>query len=331
MDRCGFGRRWKRAAAAGISIALLATACSSDPDPADESLGMRVGGGLFDLESFEAVESELGTELHYTVQFTGRQSQKDMNGSAFGLLAADDADLPKVADRLNLSISVPLGFGRANAKSPEGRAAIAENLRLVVDGEYDQAYLRVGQRLVEAGFEDAVIRLGHEFNGAWSPWSSRNNEEAYIAAYRHVHDLLESQSMDFRFDWTAMRPGWEQWALVAYPGDDYVDIVGLDIYWKTQPGDVPWSSEVWEGEFLTVMRSHQLFAAERDKTVSYPEWGLSGADNPAFVEAMHEWLAAMPEDGPGSLEYHAYFNNNGEYSLDNFPNSEAAFVRLFGA
>lgn len=291
---------------------------------------MRVGTGLFDLQAFEAVESQLGTPLHYTVQFTGRKSQKDMNGSAFGLLAAEDAELPAIADRINLSISVPLGFGNANARTPEGRATIAENLEQVAAGEFDAAYRRVAMRLIEAGYSDAIIRLGHEFNGAWSPWSSRHNEAAYIAAYRHVHQVLRAESDEFLFDWTAMRAGWEEWAVEAYPGDDVVDIVGLDVYWKVQQSDIPWSTDVWERDFLPVLRSHQTFAERHGKAVSYPEWGLSGADNPAFVEAMHEWLASVPEDGPGGLHYHSYFNTGDNYALENYPNSEAAYLRLFG-
>jgi hypothetical protein len=331
MRRSGFERSECRLACAGIAVALLASACSGSPAPPDEALGMRVGTGLFDLQEFEEVESKLGTPLHFTVQFTGRKSQKDMNGSAFGLLAADGAGLPVIADRITLSITVPLGFGQANARTAEGRAAIGENLEDVAAGTFDAAYQRVAMRLIEGGYPDAIIRLGHEFNGAWSPWSSRHNEEAYIAAYRHVHQIFREQSEDFQFDWTAMRAGWEEWAVDAYPGDDYVDIFGLDVYWKVQEGDISWSTDVWERDFLPVLRSHRVLAESRGKAVSYPEWGLSGADNPAFVEAMYEWLASVPEDGAGGLHYHSYFNTGEEYSLENFPNSEAAYLRLFGS
>lgn len=291
---------------------------------------MRVGGGLFDLEAFEAVEAELGQPIRFTVQFTGRQSQKDMNGSAFGLLAAEQADLPTVADRVELSITVPLGFGNAKARSPEGRAEIARNLQAVIDGEHDGAYRRVGARLVEAGFEDAIIRLGHEFNGAWSPWSARTNEELYAEAFRHVHGVLRQESADFTFDWTAMRVGWDEFGPPSYPGDEYVDVFGMDIYWRTlEIGD--WNENAWQDDFLSVLESHHRFAIERGKPVSYPEWGVVGDESPEFVTAMHNWLATLPEDGPGHLVYHSYFSTNGEFSLDNLPETQQAFYQLFGA
>lgn len=313
-----------------MAILVGASACgSSSGETPDDTLGMRVGGGLFDLESFEAVEAELGVPIRYTVQFTGRQTQKDMNGSAFGLLAAADAELPTVADRVELSITVPLAFGQAKARTQDGRAEIAQNLQSVIDGEHDDAYRRVGARLVEAGYADAIIRLGHEFNGAWAPWASRTNEELYIAAFRHVHDVLTEESPDFRFDWTAMRTGWEEWGEVAYPGDDYVDIIGMDVYWRTEDLG-SWSTDSWQSGYIPILRSHHRFAVERNKPVSYPEWGVVGAESPEFVLAMHDWLATLPDEGPGQLLYHAYFNTKGEYALGNYPKTYDVFVELFG-
>lgn len=326
------GRRATRVTRAAVLVAVLAgmSACGSDEDSSEPTLGMRAGGGLFNGERFEATEDWLGLEVPYTVQFTGRQSQRDMNGSAFGLLAADGAGLPRFADRLTLSITVPLGFGRTNANTREGRDQIASTLNAVAAGDYDQPYRRVARRLIEGGYADAIIRLGHEFNGSWAPWSSRTNEAEFIAAWRHVHDVFAEESSDFEFDWTAMRPSWEEWGEQAYPGDDYVDIVGLDVYWRVQTGGEAWTTDAWERDYLSVMRDHLAFAIAHGKQVSYPEWGLTGADTARFIEAMHEWIAALPTSGPGGLRYHAYFDS-GEFRLEDRPHAAVAFRELFGA
>lgn len=314
-----------------VCVAAVALgACRTTESRTETSLGMRVGSGFFDADRFVDTEDWLDTEIAYTVQFTGRQSQKDMNGSAFGLLAADGAELPEFSDRVDLSISVPLGFGRSNAHTREGRDEIADNLRAVVDGEHDAAYRRVAGRLIDAGYSDAIIRLGHEFNGAWAPWSSRTNEEHFIAAWRHVHQLFRSMSSDFTFDWTAVRPTWDEWGPIAYPGDDYVDIVGLDIYWKVTGDQLAWETDVWDRNYLSVLRDHLAFAQIHDKQVSYPEWGLSGADTPRFIEAMRDWFDSLPAEGPGSMSYQAYFNNDGPFSLDKYPLARATYRRLFG-
>lgn len=319
----------RRATAAVVVVALAAAACSGGDRPVDSALGMKVGGGFFDGEAFVAAEEWLGQEIAWTVQFTGRRSQTDMNGSAFGLLADDSVDLPDFAERLSLSITVPLSFGSFNARTRTGRRLIAGGLSAVAAGEFDEAYGRVADRLIEAGYGDAVIRLGHEFNGEWAPWSSRTNEEAFIEAWRHVHGVFRAKSADFAFDWTAIRPAWIEWGRLAYPGDDYVDIVGLDVYWRVDRGSDAWDSAIWERDFLRVMRDHLAFAERHDKPVSYPEWGLSGADAPEFIEEMHEWLSNLETSGSGRLEYHAFFDSGGDFELTQVPLSRAAYRELF--
>ena len=294
---------------------------------ANDALGMRVGGGFFDLASFRAAEAQLGGPIFHTVQFTGRMSVQDMTGSAFGLFAGDDADLPLVADELDISVAVPLAFGRANSRTADGRDQIAVNLAETAAGAHDAEYRRVGERIVEAGYPDAIIRLGHEFNGLWAPWSSRGNEATFVAAWRHVHDVLSDVSPEFRFDWTTMRPDWETWAPAAWPGDSYVDIVGLDMYWR----EGPWNPTLWASDYQPALESHLAFAREHGKPVSFPEWAVAGDDVPQFVSTMAAWMNGLPTAGPGRLDYHAYFNTRAQYLLGNYPESEATFIRLFGS
>ena len=319
--------------AAGGAVAFAATALVSSDDerPSVDTLGFRAGGGLFDGNEFAATEEWLDREISYTVQFTGRQSQRDMNGSAFGLLVADQSDIAAYADRLDLSLTVPLGFGSADARTREGRDEIRRNLTEVASGEFDQAYLRIADRLIESGFEDAVLRLGHEFNGSWAPWSAQTNEEEFIAAWRHVHDVMSAASPDFRFDWTAVRPAWFEWGRAAYPGDDYVDIIGLDVYWRTEPGANQWDPELWRRQYDRVLNDHLSFAISRGKPVSYPEWAVGGADVPQFIESMHAWFSSLPTSGAGQLEYHAYFDGNREFDLDQYPAARGRYRDLFGA
>jgi hypothetical protein len=315
---------------AALTLAPTTVACSSKERPHPDTLGFRAGGGLFNEEAFLETEEWLGRDVRFTVQFTGRKSQRDMNGSAFGLLTNTDASIDEYAERLSLSLTIPLGFGNANAQTRTGREQIARNLEAVARGDFDAAYQRVARRLVDAGFGDAILRLGHEFNGAWAPWSSQTNEQAFIAAWRHVHNVMSEASPDFVFDWTAIRPTWTEWGPIAYPGDDYVDIIGLDVYWRVQRGENAWDPELWRQDFENVMTDHHAFAVAHDKPVSYPEWGLEGADAPQFIDAMHGWFSSLPTEGPGSLVYHAYFDGNRELDLDRYPVARDRFKALFG-
>ncbi len=50
---------------------------------------------------------------------------------------------------------------------------------------------------------------------------------------------------------------------------------------------------------------------------------------------MYDWMHDLPNTGPGSLAYQAYFNedqaHDGLHRLDAFPNSRIRFAQLFGA
>lgn len=298
----------------------------------DESSGVYVG--FNEEQRLLRFEDELGAPVDLIVTMADARSPEDMKGSVYGQFAAADAYLPGLSDRLNVVVSVPIAFGPGGMpRTADGQAAIGRNLRAVVAGEHDDDFRTVARYLVDAGYEDAVIRLGHEFDGDWAPYSARGNVDDYIAAYRHVRDVLKAESPGFRFDWTSMVPYFEEYGIDAYPGDDVVDIIGLDIYWR-EPESI--SDEQW-GRIESVLQTHLEFAQARGKPVSYPEWGRSLADEPRFIELLHGWFSQLPRTGPGRLEYQAYFNEVGllddefyPYDLDKLPNVKRRYVDLFG-
>ncbi len=76
------------------------------------------------------------------------------------------------------------------------------------------------------------------------PWSSRGNEALWVNAYRRAADIFRSVSPSFRFDWNG-DPGYLQGQTSAYPGDNYVDIVGMDLYDKGMNASWNPSTRTW--------------------------------------------------------------------------------------
>lgn len=297
------------------------------------ALGMRTSGGFFEIDGFRRAEEMLGREISFTVEFLDRGSAPAMRSSSYGLLADTDSDLLLVADRVELVLAVPLGFGSATPRTEAGIAEVAANLQAVARGDFDADYLVVAQRLVDAGFGDAILRLGHEFNGTFLPYSSRfGNEDDFIAAWRHVHGLFEGVSADFRFDWTSLRRPFEVHGPPAWPGDEYVDFVGVDVYWRPAAGDPSWDEDLWNSEYADVLAAQLAFAVEHGKQVSIPEWGVNFTDEPRFIEHMYDWFVSLPASGPGSLAYQAYFDSgNTRERLIDHPRTRESFRALFGA
>jgi hypothetical protein len=90
----------------------------------------------------------------------------------------------------------------------------------------------------------------------------------------------------FRFDFAPTRGrdaiAWTE----CYPGDDVVDIVGMDSY--DQPSGQSFDEQVKEPYGL---QQHVDFARAHGKEISYPEWGLfRNGDNADYMRRMLAWM-----------------------------------------
>jgi hypothetical protein len=83
-----------------------------------------------------------------------------------------------------------------------------------------------------------LVRWGHEFNGDWYPWSVPNNGQdpaLYVKAYRYVHDAFRdagAKNVEWIWCFNASSVPALPWnaPMLAYPGDEYADWVGIDGY-----------------------------------------------------------------------------------------------------
>ena len=84
-----------------------------------------------------------------------------------------------------------------------------------------------------------IFRPFHEHNGDWFWWGKGlNSEEDYIALWRftveYLRDEKEVHNLLWAFSPDRSRTGIETFKedyFYGYPGDEYVDIIGLDNYW----------------------------------------------------------------------------------------------------
>jgi hypothetical protein len=200
----------------------------------------------------------------------------------------------------------------------------------VANGIHDTEFEAAARAISEAQ-PTAIIRLGWEMNIADSAWFAKGQEADYIKAFRRVVEIFRQHSSGFKYDWC---PGWgsqDSAADIAYPGDDVVDYIGLDVYDFKYDGS---AEERWENFYLKApfgLQWHREFAARHGKRMSYPEWGVGNfGDNPFFIQKMHEWFV----ENANNIAYAAYFDVDGQWptQIDNnrFPRSQKLFRRLFG-
>ena len=83
-----------------------------------------------------------------------------------------------------------------------------------------------------------AISFGHEFNGNWYPWGTTGTTPAdFVAAWRHVHDLFAAAgatNVIWIWDPNDIYPVPNVQLKSYYPGDAYVDWVGVTGYWTQQ-------------------------------------------------------------------------------------------------
>ncbi|OIV35995.1 hypothetical protein BIV57_18645 [Mangrovactinospora gilvigrisea] len=161
-------------------------------------------------------------------------------------------------------------------------------LRQGAGGAFDAHYRALAQNLVSDGMNGAVIVLGWEMNGITYTGRCGPDPTAWKTYWRSIVATMRSvPGQKFRFDFDPSRGtdaiSWEK----CYPGDDVVDIIGMDSY-DQEPGST-WRDYVDQPDGL---EDQVDFAAKHGKPVSYPEWGLfRHGDDTAFVTDMLKWIA----------------------------------------
>jgi hypothetical protein len=206
--------------------------------------------------------------------------------------------------RYGLVVSVPMLVDEPGVSLQRGAA-----------GAYDDQFRRLAITLVAKNYGNAILRLGWEFNGDWYRWSAREDPRAFAAFWRRI--VLAMRGVPggsrFRFDWNpSLGDGPTE---AAWPGDDVVDVVGLDVYNQAWPRtDDPERRWRMLMEHRNGLRWHRDFAAAHRKPRSFAEWGTGtrpdghgGGDDPLFVRNMLAW---MRESGGGGtpVEYMCYWN-----------------------
>lgn len=107
----------------------------------------------------------------------------------------------------------------------------------VLNGDYDE-FLKNYAATVSEFDHPVLFRLGNEMNGDWCPYASYNTSkdtEIFKEFYRYVHQIFTDAGADnVIWVWNPNGKSFPdfQWndAVMYYPGDEYVDIVGLTAY-----------------------------------------------------------------------------------------------------
>ena len=165
----------------------------------------------------------------------------------------------------NLTPVVAVGLGTKSDNGPG-------TLQQIAAGAHDDTYRGIVQAYKDAGYTTIDMRIGWEMNGNFMPWSMGNTTDSvnqWKAAFAHVADVVHSVSgIKVNTVWNPNLANNDQIDVsTAYPGDDKVDIIGLDTYSTTHKYD----SSVSDSQYYNNPSASQYHP---DGT-SPSQWGLA--------------------------------------------------------
>ena len=215
---------------------------------------------------------------------------------------------------------------------PTNGAVVQPNYTLakIANGSLD-AYLGRWANQIKAWNRPLWLRFAHEMNGDWYPWSegvNGNTPGQYVAAWRHVHDVFTQAGVtNVTWVWTpnVLMDGRPSLASL-YPGDSYVDWVGLDGYnWGASAS---WSS--WQSPTSVMGTTLANLRQVSSRPIILGETATTevGGNKAQWIQQFFSMLSANPD-----VKAFLWFNllKENDWRIESSPSAQAAFATGVGA
>jgi len=217
----------------------------------------------------------------------------------------------------------------------EGGPDPVYTMQRIIEGSFDAELARWAEAAKRTNIP-LMVEFGTEVNGDSSPWSGRWNgggdmnqygdsnlpdgPERFRDAYRHIIDLFRAQGVK-NISWVfhVYAQGWpeESWNNMAayYPGDDYIDWIGVSIFGPGKPGKA-WQTftEILDGCYL------EFSAISTEKPLVILEFGVvddsATGDKVAWIREALESIKSgrYPRIKAISYWHETWENNDGTLS-----------------
>jgi hypothetical protein len=115
-----------------------------------------------------------------------------------------------------------------------------QSLSSIAGGSYD-SYIRTSARTAKSYGRELMVRFAHEMNGNWYPWA---RSSSYVPAWQRIVDIFRQEgASNVKFVWAPNVDRTGAMPFAGYfPGENYVDYIGLDGYNFGDTSGNAWSS-----------------------------------------------------------------------------------------
>jgi beta-mannanase len=209
-------------------------------------------------------------------------------------------------------MSAPANFAQVSDLS-------SYSLTNIANGSQDN-YIKSWAANIAVQKMPVVMRFDHEQNGNWYPWSlgwskqgiTDNSPAAYVAAWQHVWNIFQSYGANNYAIWAyvpsridtlgSYGTGQSQAQLIAasYPGNGYVDWIGMDGYQYN-----PAESKTYSDTFSATLNALQSFSS---KPIIIAEMGSAEQGGNVKSQWIVQTIAAL--SGNPRVIAAIYFDND---------------------
>lgn len=231
-----------------------------------------------DFTKLHETETRLDYQFPILLYYTGFLQDTDKHPS----LASGLANAKKNGRTLELTLQT--------LSQDEGKGNMVYD---VLNGEYD-TYLKNYVADVKAYGEPVLFRIGNEMNGDWcvySAYHTSKDTEIYKAFYQYIYGLFQEAGADnIIWIWNPNAKSFPnfKWndSLCYYPGDQYVDVIGMTNY---NTGTY-YEGETWTEFDVLYDQLYAEYLEKYEKPLMITEFASSsvGGDKVAWVSHMFE-------------------------------------------
>lgn len=206
-------------------------------------------------------------------------------------------------------------IGVAMAQTSAGADAF---FQAITAGTYDAGYHGIVDAWTARGFRTLYLRLGYEMNGTFMPWyagAGAAQQAHWIAAFQYLANLMRNRAAaNGAVAYTVWNPTSQNDSGLTvaslYPGDDYVDAIGVDIYSDVFPLDLyNWDGSgtfapddtTWASEATNRRHFWQYPSANQANPTGQANVGFSVAQAISLA-SLHGKPLCVPETGAGTYD-----------------------------
>lgn len=261
---------------------------------------------------------------------SGAASDTSVSSAQFGTWRGSELEL--VATWVNDPALYPLGPKLANCggcgqyETWQGAIDVAANVpdwqgwSAEASGVHDAFWRSLGKNLAKyrTGKGTTYLRIYHEYNGTWYPWSVKSADRAaFITAWQRTAGIIRSEFPAVKMMLgTAAANGYT--VADAWPAG--VDVMSVDFYneWPWCADAACFDSKIENAAGANSLADLQRLAKAKGVPILVSEWASAGqpraasdgggGDAPAFMSSFYGWLKANAGTGPGQVLGEVYFN-----------------------